>query len=377
MPRSSKTGVQGLSRRDDGRFEIDLRWHEPGTGEYRRYREVLAEGVPAAAAKTRAREIVGLALAGGWKPKQRDDRGLKAALKEYVGWRKTNGRAAVKQSEAAAARLVDSLGDICLDEVSPFAVERYKRERREGGAAPATVNRDLALLRHFYRLAATWGWVSKAHAAELREVASLKEPPGRVRYLTADEEARLMAALERRPHLRRLVLAALLTGMRQGEILGLRREAVDLTAQEITLTRTKTNRVRRVPIADALLPAVQEALDASRSGYVFESRRGEPYTRNGLRSAWECARAAAKLEDFHFHDLRHSAATTLRRLGAGLDVIQRLLGHSTIAMTTRYAHVGDDAVREAVGRFPLAVVDGGFARPMPAADGASPPKPRK
>src|SRR5262249_13436324 len=154
---------------------------------------------------------------GGFNPKQEAERRLKAALEEYIKWRRANGRAAVEKQEASAVRLVASLGDVELAAVSPFAVERFKRDRQESGAGPATVNRDLAVLRHFYGLAWRWGWVSKAAAAAIREVPPLKEPPGRVRYLSPEQEGRLMAAVARNPRHRRLVVAALLTGMRQAE----------------------------------------------------------------------------------------------------------------------------------------------------------------
>src|SRR6186713_37110 len=111
MPRSSKTGIRGLFRDSDGRWCIDLRWREPGTGEFRRYRELLPEGTAAVAAKTRARKNLSAALAGGWNPKQEQERRLKAALGEYIQWRRDNGKAAVEKQEASAARLVASLGD--------------------------------------------------------------------------------------------------------------------------------------------------------------------------------------------------------------------------------------------------------------------------
>lgn len=355
MPRSSKTGVRGLFRDGDGRWCIDLKWREPGTGEPRRFREILPEGTTTLAAKDRARKHLSAAMAGGWNPRQEQERRLKAALAEYIQWRRDNGKAAVEKQEASAARLVTCLGDVELSAVTPFGVERFKRDRQAGGAGPATVNRDLAVLRHFFGLAARWGWVSKAHAVTVREMKLLKEPPGRTRYLTGEEEGRLMAALEKRPRMRRIVLAAILTGMREGEIIGLRREAVDLSAAEITLTKTKNNRVRRLPIGEVLHAVLKDALAASRGGFVFESRLGQPYAETGLRSGWKRVREAAKLGDVHFHDLRHSFATTLRRRGAGLDVIAKILGHSSLAMTQRYAHVEQHLVREAMANLPAPV----------------------
>src|SRR5262245_17472742 len=116
------------------------------------------------------------------------------------------------------------------------------------------------------------------------------------------------------------MLACALASVRSasGEIVRLRAEAVDLAAGEITLTRTTSNRVWRIPIAEALRPTLQAAVAASTSGYVVESRRGQPYTKTGLRTSWERVRAAAGLADFRFHHLGHSCATALRHRGAGL-----------------------------------------------------------
>src|SRR5687767_7024131 len=114
MPRSSRTGIRGLFRDGEGRWQIDLRWREPGTGEYRRHRELLPAGTPAAAAKERARRIMSAAFAGGFNPKAAKERRLEAALKEYVDWREANGKAGVKQHRGACQRLVASLGDVEL-----------------------------------------------------------------------------------------------------------------------------------------------------------------------------------------------------------------------------------------------------------------------
>src|SRR5687768_10584290 len=147
MPRSSKSGVRGLFRGGDGRYRINLRWREAGTGEFRRYRELLPAGTTGVAAKERARRVLSAALAGGFNPKQEQERRLKAALEEYMAWRKSNGRADLEVSQGACNLFMSSLGDVELSSVSAFAVERFKRDRQAAGAGPATVNRALAVLR--------------------------------------------------------------------------------------------------------------------------------------------------------------------------------------------------------------------------------------
>jgi integrase len=171
-----------------------------------------------------------------------------------------------------------------------------------------------------------------------------------VRELSDDEQERLLAACS--PALRQAVIAALMTGMRQAELLTLRHEQVNLDTCEIVLTRTKSNRVRRVPVAEPLVPVLEVALKTSVSGVLFEARAGEAFTGNALRAAFRRALERAKVEGFRFHDLRHCAASALRRGGADLDVIRRVLGHSSLAMTLRYAHIGDGAMRSAMDSLP-------------------------
>lgn len=367
MSKHSRTGVRGLYRLRGGRYRIDLRWREPGSGESRRHTELLPPDLPAVAAKRRAREMLAAALAGNWDPRGQAPLSLKEAFKEYDAWCKSNRPNGLAKRQAAVSRLLDVMGDCSLDRLSPLGIERFKRVRLDDGVKPATVNRDLEVLSHFLGLATSWGWITDSRARELRGVPHLKEPPGRVRYLTAAEEQHLFDCLPTR--VLPVVAAALLSGMREAEVAKLRKGAVDLSAYEITLTRTKNNKVRRIPINEALAAVLRAAMGQSTGDYVFTSRRGKPYTTDGIRSIFRRAVIKAQIEDFHFHDLRHSFATALRRRGVGIDVIAELLGHSSLAMAQRYAHIGRDLLREAVSKLP--------PPPKPSADAAPLPQTRK
>jgi integrase len=354
MPRPSPHGVQGLIRRVDAdgtvRWSFLLRYRV--AGQHRRYHETMPVGTSATAAKARAKALLAAAVGGADLAAGRDTRTLAKALEDYVKWRRDNGRTEIEQAETTARGFVAILGDVALASLSPLGIERYKARRREQGAAPATVNRGLALFRHFAKLAAAWGWIPRDLSLALREVKLLREPPGRTRYLRDDEAERLRVAVEGRPWLQRLVEAALLTGARQGELLSLRKADVDLAAGEIVLRKTKNGKVRRVPIAEALAPILRAAMRASACEHALTGPEGQLLTRHALQHAWGAVREAAGLEDLHWHDLRHSAATTLRQRGVGLDVLQQILGHSSITMTMRYAHVAADAMRAALRDLP-------------------------
>ncbi len=372
MARSSKTGVRGLFKSGEV-YNVDLRWKDPETGKACRYRKVFPPGTKLAAAKANALDVLNRATAGGWDPSATlpDERKLKASLDVYVKWRESNGKTGIKKSKIQVTQLLKSIGDVPLEEVTPLLAEKFKRERQADGAGPATVNRALGLLKHFFGKMASsqFGWVSKAVAVAIAEVPRLKEPPGRIRHLAADEEARLLATLNR--PLLRIVLLGVYTGMRQAELITLKRSAVDMKQRLITLTKTKNGKVRRVPLSAGALVVLQEALDASpkECPHVFLSRTGGPYSERGVQNVFHAAAKRAGLEDFHFHDLRHTFATRLRRAGTGLDELAKLLGHaagSGVAMTIRYAHVEDDMLRAAVERMPtIDIPPAKFAHPLP------------
>jgi integrase len=367
MARHSRTGVRGLARLKSGRFRIDLRWRDARTGLQRRHMELLPANLPAAAAKRRAQETLAAALTGELGT-MREPKRLSEALEDYCKWADDNRPLTADDRRSRANVLKEGLGDIFLDDISAFRVERFKRDRlaENPKPAPATVNRALAYLKHACGLFVGWGWMKPEVADAIRKVRLLKEPPGRVRYLSADEEARLVGALAGKPHVAAVVVAAALSGMRRGEVLGLRRDAVDLRHMTITLQKTKSNKVRRIPICDQLVPVLEEAIKKG-GEFVFLNRRGKPWTVDGFKPAWYSVVAAAKLEDFHFHDLRHDFATKLRRRGVGLDVIAQLLGHASLAMTQRYAHVEQDLLRKAVARLPRLAAPTPIAAPLPHA----------
>lgn len=369
MTRPSKTGVRGLMKKPNGLYCIDLVWVEPETGERRRYRETMAKGVKQATAKEHALAILNKAKRGGWDPKAGDPKRFSELVDEYEAWAKVNRPRTLRTRTSLSSVLSKVLGDCKLSEITPFLVERLKRERREKDKAePGTINRAVAQLKHMLGLAATWGWVSRQVADDIRDMKMLREPPGRVRWLKPEEETALFAALPEQA--RRVTLAALLSGMRQGEVLALRKDTVDLQHREINLGVTKNGKRRVVPISDAFKVVLEEAMKKSPGDHVFGTRVARrPYTGDGFRSVFRLAVKDAGIEDLHFHDLRHDFSTKLRRRGVGLDVIAELLGHSSLKMAQRYTHIQADLLHEAVGKLP-----GPAVPPPPPAEQPAPAK---
>lgn len=361
MPLPSRSGIRGLSRGKDGRFKIDLRWTD-AAGAPARYVERLPPGTPTGAARLRAQEVLAQALAG--KLQKRADAApvlLGDAFDRYLKHCAAEApQADPEYKKRHRKALVATWGEgFPLASLSELAIGKHKARRLAEGKAPGTINRELVTLKHFLGLAAGWGWIEKCPRVTL-----LQEPPARVRWLTGAERSALANALAhpQRVSFRRVVSAALLSGQRLGKIIELQKADVDLEHRQLTVRHTrKGGRVRTTlqPISAALEAVLREAMAESEGPHVFAAYRGGgPYTRNGASSFFARVAAEAGISDLHFHDLRHDFATRLRRGGTGLDTLQELLGHTTMAMTQRYAHIGAEELQKAVDSIAAALPPG-------------------
>lgn len=258
-------------------------------------------------------------------------------LAEYAPVHKKPGT--VRRDRSLAAHLVKAFGAMTLGQVTPAQIAAYQTARQATGASAGTVNRELALARHAFNVAIRqWEWASRN---PFTVVTREREPKGRDRWLREDEERGLLAACP--TWLRNLIVFALETGMRLGEILALPWRNVDLARQTVYVAAgtTKSAFPRTIPLRAkgvALLAAIQARPRAVASVLVFPSRRGRLITQGTVNRAFRRALARAGIADFRFHDLRHTFATRLCQAGVNLYVVQRLLGHQDPKMTQRYAH---------------------------------------
>jgi len=239
------------------------------------------------------------------------------------------------------------LGAQTLADLSPALIAQGRDQLAAGVVrggtrrGPGTVNRYLAALSHALSIAVReWGWLESSAA---RKVARLKEPSGRVRFLSDEERDRLLAECResRNLYLYPAVVLALSTGIRQGELLGLHWQDVDFQRQVVVLHKTKNDERRAVPLAGHALKVMRELRESAQSGadLVFEaSRKGKSAS---IRTAWDHALLRAKIQNFRFHDLRHSTASYLAMNGASLAEIADVLGHKTLQMVKRYAHLSE------------------------------------
>jgi len=229
------------------------------------------------------------------------------------------------------------------------------KEGKGGRPSPATVTRYLALFGHALEIAVReWEWLP---SNPIRRVSPPKEPRGRVRYLSPEERTRLLAECQKSKNKRLypLVLVALGTGARQGELLSLRWKDVDLVKGAAILHDTKNGTTRTISLKGPVLEVLRDRakVRSIANDFVFVSIAPKRERTSGVyfpKKSWALVLKKAKVEDFRFHDLRHSFASYLAMSGETLAGLAAALGHKTLAMVQRYAHLSEEHTSNKVGK---------------------------
>lgn len=280
--------------------------------------------------------------------------GLDTFLDEYLSFVATQRGVRTKRFHVQHLKRI--LRNPPIHTLTVKMLEDYQQVRIKEGVGPATINRETATLKHAMTKAVSWKMVRKSIREDLRDVGKLPEPGGRLRYLSSDEAKELLKSCD--GLLRPIVVTALHTGMRKGELLTLTWDAVDLKHGFIQVRHSKNGEPRTIPMNDTLkgaLTGLRTRLDVS---WVFHDEEGKrlPDTRRRFEAA--CRRAG--LVDFHFHDLRHTFASWLVMAGVPLPTVSDLMGHKSITMTMRYAHLSPAHSQEAIRSLDKNLTNPGF-----------------
>lgn len=255
------------------------------------------------------------------------------------------------------AKVKDHFGEKRLSQITYLDLETYRNRRKAtpaNGSKPrtdASVNREMALIGHMLTKAVEWGMLETSPLKKGKRLM-FKEDNHRLRFLTeAEIEALLTASDDLKiysPYLRPLVETALLTGMRRGELLSLKWEQIRNGFIYLEAAMVKSGKGRQIPINDRLAEVLKEVRRGNqlKSEYVFCDAQGKRFLQVKRSFASACRRAG--VEDFRFHDLRHTFASRLVMRGAGLKAVQELLGHADLKMTMRYAHLSHEHLRDSV-----------------------------
>lgn len=237
------------------------------------------------------------------------------------------------------------LANIRYVDLETYRNHLRKTPTKKGGIrTDATVNREMACLHHIFTKAVEWEMMEENPFGRGKGLI-LKENNQRIKYLTEEEDARLLEECKPQKHLHRIVTCAINTGMRKGEILSLRWEQI--RNGFIYLEKTKSKNKREIPINEDLEQIFKEIRKEQglSSKYVFIYGRR---TIGRVDRAFKGALRRARIENFKFHDLRHTFASHLIMRGASLKEVQELLGHKTMTMTLRYAHLSQEHKKKAV-----------------------------
>jgi integrase len=301
---------------------------------------------------------------------------------QYQPWVEANRKTGGQTVTRVLTAFPDTILNRGLAELTGFQLEQWRTQRRRDGIRDTTINRDLDALRAVLSKAVEWGLIAENPMRQIRRAKV--DTLGRLRYLSRDEEQRVRAALEARDEARRdgrrrfnawraargyktlpelgtypdhltpIVLLALNTGLRRGELLALTWGDVDLAGAQLTVqgASAKSGLTRYVPLnseAIATLRTWRSADDDQATDAVlFPGPDGGPMF--SLKTAWKPIATTAKLRDFTFHDLRHTFASKLVQAGVDLNTVRELLGHSDIKMTLRYAHLAPEHRAAAVAK---------------------------
>jgi integrase len=264
-----------------------------------------------------------------------------------------------------------------LSDITPWAVEKWRTAKLKAKANPVTCNTELRLLKAALGRAVAWKLVAAHPCATVKALTC--DNTGRIRYLSPDEETRLRKALadrdavkvtrretanvwrrargypewpvDERDHMTTIVVLAINTGLRRGEIFGLRGADLDLDRAHLTVrgTGAKSGQTRYVPLNQEALNALKAWPTPDPTAYVFPGEiEDAPLT--DIKTAWREIVKTAKLKDFTFHDLRHTFASKLVMAGVDLNTVRELLGHADITMTVRDAHLAPEHKAAAVAK---------------------------
>ena len=290
---------------------------------------------------------------------------FKEVAKQYLEWAEANkSRGGIGDKSRYERWLKDRFDDKRMDEITALGLEDMKTAMAKAGMAPKTVAHTLGLVRSMYNRADDWGLYSGENPT--RKVKKPTIDNKRTRFLTYEEAEILLEALrqdnrrKKNPgemkdiKLHDIALFSLHTGARAGEIFNIRGSDVDFENGLISLYDTKNGETRHAHMTEALREILKERMPDKPSAYVFVDRNGEKIKE--VSNAFE--RVVTKLkfnegikdprQKISFHSLRHTFASWLALQGETIQTIADLLGHKSIQMTMRYAHLSPDHKKRAV-----------------------------
>lgn len=279
-----------------------------------------------------------------------DHRGRDSGIASRLSWWRTE-YGGVTLADFRQPRVREALRKLARENVrhgNGRGKNKGKTKALDRKKTPATLTRYQSSISSVMRWAMDEGWISRNPVHGIRRP---KQTPGRTRFLDDEERTALLTAVDASEweHLGLLVRLALSTGARLGELMALDWERIDIKGKVARLATSKNDQPRTLPLVAAVIERLETMARPIRGGLLFASPRedSKPFE---MRKHWDAAVKAAGLEDFRFHDLRHSCASFLAASGASVIEIADLLGHRQLAMAYRYSHLNHEHKTKLVER---------------------------
>jgi len=269
-------------------------------------------------------------------------------VERYREWAASN-KQAWEEEKYVLRMFAELFGDTPLSQITTWQIEKWKADRRKK-VKPGTVNRQLTVIKHMFRMAIEWGFTTNNPASAVKRFPVNDQ---RTRFLGVEEVPRFLNACAEQltsPWLLPLVTLAIHTGMRQGELLGLKPTNVDVEQWTVTVLQTKTLRIKTIALNEPAKEAMQWFLEHRYGEYLVMWPWGERIGKTTIYDAFKKACKETEITDFRFNDLRHTFASHLVMEGTDLVTVKELLGHTNINMTVRYSHLVQEHKAQAVAR---------------------------
>lgn len=278
---------------------------------------------------------------------------FKSAAIEYQEMLKqTDGKNLKRKEEQFRLHLIPFFGSNTINSITTYDIERYKSSRKRAEASNGTINRELAVLSHFYSKAKEWGWLD----AKPFIIKKMPEKATRITYLTPDQSKKLMKiAKERHRELYLFLRIGLSTGMRMGEIFSIKLENLDLNHQRLFIPEGKTgsrNQPLTLEVTEYLRFYIQSYCTQPKQVWLFPSKKSRTGHRTSIRKAFRAAVIAAGLDPAKVvrHTMRHTVVSWLIQAGVDIHTVMDITGHKTQEMVLRYSHRDGQHIQTAMDK---------------------------
>lgn len=235
-----------------------------------------------------------------------------------------------------------------INKITKWDIQKWQKEKLDSGIKPATINRAMTAIKACLNQAVKFDLIEKSPLFGMERLKGVSK--GVVRYLTTEEEKRLLAALDKRDGYFPVFIKLLLnTGVRPGEALTLKWDAINFNLKQLVVHAafTKGNKTRHIPLNPTVYAVLKKWKEKNDSDFVFPSYNETGHIASSQR-VWKLVLKEANIKNFRLYDCRHSFASKLAMKGVEIYRISELLGHSSVEMTKVYAHLSPDYLSDAV-----------------------------